>query len=170
MNKQIEQHYAENFDKLVKRFSHRAGGVADAEDVVQEAFALALKYKDSFNPDNVYGEKGHKTEFGGWFNGILNNSLKLYKKKERLLGMSVEYSEDMDELVPLMEWEDNLIEAVKKDIARKPEQVRQALWLYIFKQYKPREIAQVVEMSNAYIRTSVKEFKQEMRAKYGEVV
>ena len=170
MHKQIEQHYEENFDKLVKRFSHRAGGIQNAEDVVQEAFCLALRYKDSFNPDNVYGEAGHRTEFGGWFNGILNNSLKLFKKKERLLGMSVEYSEDMDELIPLMDWEENMIEAIKKDIARKPEQVRQALWLYIFKQYKPREICQVVDMSNTYVRTSVKEFKQQMRAKYGEIL
>jgi len=169
MQKQIEKHYVENFDKLVKRFSYRAGGIPNAEDVVQEAFTLALKYKDSFNPDSKH--RGvDKAEFGGWFNGILNNALRLYKRKEQLLGMSVEYQEDMDEAAPLMEWEGDLIDAVKKDIARKPPQIRQALWLYLFKQYKPREICQVVDMSNAYVRTSVKEFKQEMRAKYGKIL
>lgn len=162
MRKQIEQHYAKHFDRLVKVYSNRAGGIWHAEDVVQEAFSRALKYQNSFDPD--------KQAFGGWFNGILNNSLREYKAKERLLGMSVEYTEDMDDLTPLMEWEDDLINAVKADMARKPEQVRQALWLYFFRQYKPREIAQVVEMSNTYIRTSVKEFKQEMRKKYGDIL
>jgi DNA-directed RNA polymerase specialized sigma24 family protein len=83
--------------------------------------------------------------------------------------MSVEYSEDMEEALPAMEWEDNLIKEVLKEMDKKPEEVRQALYLYIFKQYKPREIAQVVNMSNTYIRTSVKEFKQEMRKKYGDL-
>ena len=162
MHKKIEQHHRESFDRLVIVYSHRAGGKWAAEDVVQEAFSRALKYRNSFDET--------KQEFGGWFNGILNNSLREYKHKERLLGMSVEYTEEMDELTPLLEWEDNLISAVKKDIDGKSEQVRQALWLYLFRRYKPREIAQVVEMSNTHIRTTVKEFKQEMRAKYGDIL
>lgn len=162
MHKQIRQHYAENFDKFVKRYANRAGGIHDAEDVVQEAYTRALKYGNSFDPT--------VQEFGGWFNSILNNALRDHKKDERLLGMSVEYKEEFDDLTPLLEWEDNLIAEIKKDVARKPAQVRQAIWLYIFKQYKPREIAQVVDISNAYIRTAVKEFKQEMRKKYGDVL
>ena len=162
MHEEIEKHHRKNFDRLVIVYSHRSGGRWGAEDVVQEAFSRALKYSNSFD--------GDKQEFGGWFNGILNNALRDYKKDERLLGMSVEYTEDMDELTPLLEWESDLLIAINKDIGRKPVQVRQALWLYLFRQYKPREIAQVVDMSNAHIRTAVKEFKQEMRAKYGDIV
>lgn len=162
MHKLIENHYRENFGKLVKIFANRAGGAYNSEDVVQEAFERAIRYQNSFDPE--------RQEFGGWFNGIINNSLREFKIAERRLGMGVEYNEDMDDVIPLMEWEEDLIENVKEDIAKKPEAVRQALYLYIFQQYKPREIAQIVDMSNAYIRTSVKEFKQEMRKKYGEVV
>lgn len=162
MHSKIEQHHLDNFDRLVIVFSHRAGGRWNSEDVVQEAFTRALKYSNSFDED--------KQEFGGWFNGILNNALRDYTKDVRLLGMSVEYTEDMDELIPLLEWESDLIDAVKKDIERKSEGIRQALWLYLFRQYKPREIAQVVDMTNAHIRTAVKEFKQENQKKYGAIL
>jgi len=158
----IEQHYIENFDKLVKRYANRAGSVWNAEDVVQDSFDRAMRYSDSFSPE--------RQEFGAWFNMILNNALRDFKRDDRLLGMSVEYSEELDEVEPLLEWEGYLLESINDDINAKSVQVRQALYLYIFKQYKPREIEQVVDMSNAYIRTSVKEFKQEMRAKYGDVL
>lgn len=166
MHKQIEQHYVENFDKFVKIYTNRAGSVWNAEDIVQDAFDLAMRYQSSFDPS--------RQSLGGWFNGILNNSLRLFKKKERLLGMSVEYSEDiedsLDDNLADCELEDNLLKAILLDIEKKPEVLRQALYLYMFKQYKPREIAQIVDMSNTYIRTTVKEFKQEMRKKYGDVI
>lgn len=162
MYKIIEQHYAKNYKHLVKILSNRAGGVPNAEDVVQEAFTRALKYHKSFNPDTQ--------EIGAWFNSILNNALRNSKLAERRMGMSVEYVEEMDEVVDLQEWEGDMVKNIKDDVASKPAQVRQVLQLYLFKQYKPREIAQVLDMSNAYIRTIAKEFKQECREKYGEVI
>ena len=162
MYKEIEQHYIDNRRMLVKVMTNRAGSVENAEDIVQEAFARALRYRSSFS---VY-----KNDLRAWINAILNNTLRDFKIDERRMGMSVEYNEDMDEPCPLHEWESDMIEAVKADIERKPVLVRQALYLYFFKGYKPREIAQVVEMTNGYIRTSVKEFKQQMRKKYGSVL
>ena len=162
MYKEIEQHYIDNRRMLVKVMTNRAGSVENAEDVVQEAFARALRYRNSFS---VY-----KHDLRAWINGILNNTLHDFKIGERRMGMSTEYREDMDEPCPLMDWEDDMIEAAKADIECKPVLVRQALHLYFFKGYKPREIAQVVEMSNGYIRTSVKEFKQQCRKKYGSIL
>lgn len=40
----IEEHYKENFSKLVKRYTRAAGTVWDAEDVVQTAYERALRY------------------------------------------------------------------------------------------------------------------------------
>ena len=158
----IEGYYKDNFDHLVKVLGNRAGGIHNAEDVVQEAFVRALKYNKSFDPN--------LEQFSAWFNKILNNALRNAKVVERRLGMSVEYTEDMDEVVDLMEWEDDMLKQIKKDMATRPSQVRQVLQLYLFKQYKPREIAQVLDMSNGYIRTIVKEFKRDTRIKYGDVL
>ena len=142
--------------------SNRAGGIPNAEDVVQEAYCRALQYRRSFDPDTQ--------ELGAWFNKILINALRNAQSAERRLGMSVEYTEDMDEIVDLLDWEDDMIKAIKRDVARKGEVVRQVLQLYLFNQYKPREISQVLDISNAYVRTIAKEFKIELRAKYGEVL
>jgi len=162
MKKEIEQHYIDNYGKFVKILNHRAGSVQGAEDVIQDAYERALRYKNSFNPD--------LQEFGGWFNGILNNALRDYKVVERRLGMSVEYDEEREEGTPLLEWEQNTIDCVLADINKRKLLIRQVLFLYFFRQYKPRDIVQVLETSNAYVRTLVKEFKKEMKAKYGDKV
>lgn len=162
MNALIEEYYKENYDHLVKILSNRAGGVPNAEDVVQEAFYRALRYKKSFSPDIE--------KFSAWFNKILNNALRQSKMVERRLGMSVEYNEEMDDVVDLLEWEEDLIKNIKRDVSRKNTTERQVLQLYLFHQYKPREIEQVLDISNAYIRTIAKDFKKDMRKKYGEEV
>ena len=162
MNKQIEQHFIENRVMYLKVLVHRAGTPEGAEDVIQDAYERALRYKGSYRSSGK--------PFTTWFNAILNNALRDYKAKERRLGMSVEYDESLDEGVSLQDCEEETVEQIRLEVSRKKFPVRQALHLYFFKQYKPREIAQVLEMTNGYIRTSVKEFKQQMRAKYGSVV
>jgi len=162
MYKKIEQHYLDNYRRRLKILVNRAGSISNAEDVLQDAYERALRYRNSFDPD--------AQELDAWFNTIANNALRDFKQSERRMGMSVEYAEERDEGVPLADWEEDMIEAVKKDIACKNVMVRQALYLYFFKQYKPREIAQILDMSNCYIRTSVKEFKQQVVAKYGDVL
>jgi len=160
MQKEIEQHYIENYGKFVKILTNRAGSVQGAEDVIQDAYERALRYKNSFNPN--------LQEFGGWFNGILNNALRCYKLNERCLGMSVEYDEEREEGEPLLEWQQNTIDCVLAEVDKRKFVERQALYLYFFRQYKPRDIVQVLEITNAYVRTLVKKFKKEMKAKYEE--
>ena len=162
MRQQIEQHYLENHDRLVKIMTNRAGTVQDAEDVVHSAYELALKYRNSFDSD--------LRPLGAWFNTILNNALRLHKRKEKMMGMSLEYDEELDEGNTLLEWEHDTIKAVKADIEKKPFPLRQALYLYFFKQYKPREIAQVLDLTNGYIRKRVTWFRSEMQEKYGGMV
>jgi DNA-directed RNA polymerase specialized sigma24 family protein len=162
MKKRIEQHYIDKRKRLVILLSNRAGGRQNAEDIIQNAFELAIRYRHSYNI-------GLQT-FEVWFNTILNNALRKFKTEEKRMGMSVEYNEDMDESCPMLEWEEDMINLIKWEVNKKKLPMRQALYLYLFRGYKPREVAQIVDMSNAYIRTSVKEFKQEMRKKYGDII
>lgn len=159
MNKLLEKFYRENRFRLVKIMSNRAGSVSNAEDVVQDAFERALKYSNSFQPE--------KQKLGAWFNTILNNALRDFKVNERRMGMSVEYDERKDEGDFVLELEEDILESVKKDIAEKSYPLSRALYLYFFCQYKPRDIVQVLPISNTYVRTGVKEFKQQMSSGYG---
>ena len=162
MKKKIEEHYRKKHKRLVILLSNRAGGRQNAEDVVQNAFELAIRYRYIYNPN--------LQPIDVWFNSILNNALRKFKTEEKRMGMSVEYNEEMDEACPLLEWEDDMINLIKWEVSKKKVPMRQALYLYLFRGYKPREIVQIVDMSNAYVRTSVKEFKQAMQKKYGELV
>jgi RNA polymerase sigma factor (sigma-70 family) len=158
----IHEHYLENHGKLVHKLQYRAGTIWNAEDVVQEAYCRALKYK------GTYGVQ--EQDFGAWINKIINNALRTAQAAERRMGMSVEYNEDMDEMVDMLEWEEDMIKVVTNEMDKKSSAVRQVLYLYFFSQYKPREISQVLDISNGYIRTTVKEFKNQLKAKYGELV
>ena len=162
MKKLIEQHYLDNYKRMVKILTNRAGSVQNAEDVVQNAFELALRYSGSFSPSIQ--------PLGAWFNSIMNNALRKFKAEERRLGMSVEYNEDLDEPCSMLEWEGDMAKAILKEIERKKLPLRQVLYLYFFKGYKPREIVCITDLNNNYVRMSVNEFKHLMRAKYGEVV
>lgn len=158
----ITEKYDKDFDMLVKIYNNRAGGVHNAEDVVQDAFERAIRYRGSFSP--------HVQEFGAWFNTIANNSLKSFKRKEKLLGMAVDLDEDEELGESMLEWEDQMLDMVKWELNKKPDNTRQALYLYFFKQYKPREIEQVIDMSNGYIRLAIFEFKKLLTEKYGEII
>jgi len=74
----IEQHYRDNYKKLVYRIAYRVRGPANAEDVVQEAYARALKYVDNTEV----------LEFDKWFNRLLNNACKDWQNVERHQGMA----------------------------------------------------------------------------------
>ena len=89
MHKQIENHYKENYGRILKRMTFRAGGIHQAEDIVQEAYCRALKYYSELKVE----------EFDRWFSMILNNAYNDYKRDE--IGLS--YIEDEDEPLGLEE-------------------------------------------------------------------
>lgn len=59
----IEQHYRDNFDRLVSAYQGRVGH-HNAEDVVQEAYTRALLYSKSFSDERPIDH---------WINQILRN-------------------------------------------------------------------------------------------------
>lgn len=155
MHDLLDKFFRENYVELCKRVYHRSGGIHNSEDVVQEAFARSLHYQDSFNPEIK--------ELGAWFNTILNNALRDHMKAERMSGCSVEYDEFLDEPYQPTEEEQQLYKLINKVIESKPQPYRDVLFLYFNRDYKPKEIARVVEFTNANVRKIVERFKVEMR-------
>lgn len=64
-NEVVDQHYRKYHDRLVRSL-WRVVGPDNAEDVVQEAYARALKYWSSFDAD--------VSTFATWFSTILKNT------------------------------------------------------------------------------------------------
>ena len=88
--KLIEEHYLLNYNTLVKKITRRVPNqsVALAEEVVQEAYARALKYQATFEPKINTFEK--------WFNGILRNATNDCKSAEG--GNNKEYDENVEDI------------------------------------------------------------------------
>lgn len=117
----------------------------EAEDVMQEAFLAAFRNIDSFR-----GE----VSFGAWLKRIVvNRSLDVLKKKSLDL-------EPLEEGRTIIDTDDDRdyeanykVEQVKKAIALLPDSYRVLLTLHLFEGYDHEEIAQIMEMSNAAVRT-----------------
>lgn len=117
----------------------------EAEDVMQEAFLAAFRNIDSFR-----GE----VSFGSWLKRIVvNRSLDVLKKKS----LDLEPLEEGRTIIDTnndRDYEANYkVEQVKKAIALLPDSYRVLLTLHLFEGYDHEEIAQIMEMSNAAVRT-----------------
>ena len=144
---------------MVKVFTRRAGGEAQAKDVVQSGYETALRYSNSFSRDDQ--------KLGGWINTIVNNAYRKFAQQERLKGMSVEYDEELGDGVCDPDFDSPMYKKLEREINKIKFPLRQVLYLYFFKQYKPREIETVLDLSNSYIRQSICVFKKRISDKYG---
>ena len=77
--KMIEDHYKNNFKRLVNKTVGKTGNRYNAEDAVQEAYTRALAYYKTFNPESGVFEK--------WFENILNNSVRNLNSEARSKGI-----------------------------------------------------------------------------------
>ena len=160
MNKLLEQFYIENRALLLKRLYHRAGSAENAEDILQESFSRALKYGNSFNPNTQ--------ELGAWFNTIMNNALKSFKRDERSMGTYVEYEEELSESYEMSQTDGDLVERIKGEIELEPNPAKDILYLYFVKEYRPREIREVLDIPYKTMENVLTRFKSEMRYKFGD--
>ncbi|MEL7423474.1 MAG: RNA polymerase sigma factor [Bacteroidota bacterium] len=152
--------YEEERGTLVKKLSRRAGSPENAEDVVQEAFTRALKYVDSYDKA--------KREFGAWFNTILNNALRDFKRDEKNYGMSMEAAGGEEEVEePRLDVRQERRE-VRDLIFQKGEVQQEILRLYYILNYTPKDIQAVTEHPRGTILSTITRFQQEVMEKYGE--
>jgi RNA polymerase sigma-70 factor (ECF subfamily) len=145
----IEEYYRENYDTLVSKVAGRVGGRGNAEDVVQEAFTRALKYKRAYR-------KGMSV--GAWFSTILNNATRDFKREERNRGMSVEVKEhtlgsyELPDGITLSDYTKGK-SAIHKRI----------LSLFFVDEFKPLEIASMLDIKPGQVYMTIHRFKKEVR-------
>ena len=155
MHEVIKQHYLENYDRAIKRMTFRAGGVHQAEDIVQEAYARAIKY---YNAQRV-------EEFSKWFSMILNNAFNDYMRDE--IGLS--YIEDDDEPLGLVDCglvNDQTRREIYEIISTKSDVQREILTMHLRHGYDPLDIANQTPHSYANVHKVISRFRDEMKSLY----
>lgn len=151
--KPIEEHYNAMRSTYIKRISRRAGTPEAAEDVVQEAYARALKYSYSF----IGGD------LDKWMSTIIGNALRDYMNMER--GHSgVDWSEEEtapEELAPA---------AMKREvlelISTKKDDHREVLEMFYKQEHSAMDISQLTEHSYAKCHKIIQRFREELKELY----
>lgn len=152
----LTKYYETEFDRLVKRVARRAGGWAQGEDVVQNAFLRALVYLDNYDPEK---------DFAGWFNGILFNELKKYTRIERDAGMSHE-DEEISDTLEKTAFLGQVTEQIIHDINAMPEKPREIIRRFVFLGDTGKGIARDLKVNIHTIRKIVQNFYIDMRTRY----
>lgn len=158
MNDLIEQHYLNNYRRLMKTFTFRAGTEWDAEDVIQEAYARALKYYKSFT--------GKPEEFNKWFYTIINNTLKEYKNIEK--GVAAEsFEEEEADGIPCSYVHDRIMGEVYALIDTKSVVQIEVLTLHFKQGFSAKDISYITDVSYSAARQIILRFRNELKDLYG---
>jgi len=155
----LAEFYKERREDLLRRLNYGAGSPEAAEDVLQEAFVRALIYWDTFNPE-------HK-ELGAWFNTIMRNSLRDFKREEWLFGMGEEFDEELCDPQEMPINESELVKKIYELVDDKIADHQEILLLYFEKHYSPKDIANITEFKVKTIKQVVWRFKTEVIERYG---
>jgi len=156
--KLIEQHYRTNYRRLVKGLSSNSGSSHNAEDVVQNAYFRACEYWTSYD---------ETSDFKGWFNQILNNSLRDKINEERMHG-AVDDTVSVETQKPRA-LHKIMLNQVTEFIKSHPEKLRKILELYFLQQYRSKDIAKVVPERVHHIEQLVYMFRKALKEKFGRV-
>lgn len=151
----IEKHYKDNYLKLMKRMTFKAGTPEAAEDIIQETYYRALKYKDTCKPET----------FDKWINMILYNTLRDYKREE-LGRIEDEFEEQEVEGHPCSEYSDHVMREIVNLINTKSDSHKEILTLHIVQNYSARDISQITEFSHEMSRKVITRFRNELKEIY----
>ena len=128
----------------------------DAEDVLQEAFTDAFRSLEEFH---------YKSTFGAWLKRIvINKSINLLRKRKMNL-IDIEKTNIgnlPDEDGPDEQEMQMKVEDIKKAVALLPNGYRTVLTLYLFEGYDQEEIAEIMQVSHATVRTQYMRAKQKL--------
>jgi RNA polymerase sigma factor (sigma-70 family) len=130
----------------------------DAEDVVQEAFTDAFRSLEDFH---------YKSTFGAWLKRIvINKSINcLRKRKMDMIDIEKTNIGHLPEEDTTDEQEIQMkVEDIKKAVGLLPNGYRTVLTLYLFEGYDQEEIAEILNVTHATVRTQYMRAKQKLLA------
>ena len=159
----IEQHYRDNYSKLVGYLQHGGLSVHDAEDIVQEAYTRAVEYFHAYDPTN---------DFGGWFTGILRSCRKTHVMKEMLHGAIFEecilpderFHLDIDDPEKVLSAKE-ILNDIRELIETKPVNQTVILSLFFLAQLTYNDISRIVPSSKQTIWNTIALFRKELKEK-----
>jgi RNA polymerase sigma factor (sigma-70 family) len=152
--------YGEIYQKYAKAMYNTSlrivNHTADAEDVVQESFCDAFTAIGSF---------GYKSTFGAWLKRIvINKSINALRKRkmdiidiDKTSVMHLPEEENYDEEAMRFK-----VEEIKKAVKELPNGYRTVLSLQLFEGYDQEEIAEILQISHATVRTQYMRAKQKL--------
>jgi len=155
----IAKHFLFNRSTLVKRVKYRTNGnEADAEDVVQEAYCRALKYKDSF-------EMG--MNFGHWFSRIVANAYKDWKREQYNHSLNEEFDENEVEPTEDNSVQNNLIKRIAHEIDLVADtNHKEILRLHLVFGFKLREVVQITHLKYREVTYIITKFKEQLKVRH----
>ena len=152
--------YAELYKKYAKAMYNTSlrivNHTADAEDVIQESFLDAFGAIDSF---------AYKSTFGAWLKRIvINKSINTLRKKKMDI-IDIEKT-NVGHLPEEEEYDEEglklKVDEIKKAVKELPNGYRTVLTLHLFEGYDQEEIAEILQVSHATVRTQYMRAKQKL--------
>jgi RNA polymerase sigma-70 factor (ECF subfamily) len=154
----IDEHYRKNFKNLVKRIRFKSGSTEDAEDIVQEAYTRALKYRGTFNPQN---------DFNLWFSRILSNALKDFIREKYNTQNHRELDEEGGDAVYDTKGSEYLLKLLVEEIdAVIDDKHREVLSLHQLLGFNLRDIVQIVDIKYKTADQLIQRFRKRILEKY----
>lgn len=159
MNQHIEDHYKDNYKRLVKRMSFRGGTIWAAEDIVQTAYERAIRYYRPLNPE----------DFERWFSVLLNNAAKDFNAAER--GYSpINDDDELQEELPYLgcpHYPEEIMREVFELVNTKSEVQIEILSLHLKHELSAKDISTITNYSYAKTHQIIQRFRNELRDLYG---
>lgn len=131
------------------------GKVTDAEDVLQEAFTDAFMQLKTFE---------QKSTFGAWLKQIVIFKSISFLKKQRLA--FAEFNESVHDAIDEVGINEEevwfTVEGIKQKMKELPDGYRAVLSLYLLEGYDQEEIAEILNVAHATVRTQYVRGKQKL--------
>lgn len=125
---------------------------ADAEDILQEAFADAFQNLRSFE---------NKSTFGAWLKQIVVYKSINYLKKKKISFIDMDNSADLaEEMNTDSIWYS--VDTIKEAVSELPDGYRTVLSLSLFEGYEHEEIADTLGLAHSTVRTQYMRARQKL--------
>lgn len=153
-NEVVDQHYRKYYDRLVRSL-WRVVGPDNAEDVVQEAYARALKYWSSFDAD--------VSTFPTWFSTILKNATSDNLSSRRGAPAQLEIHDHMKVLgASGGAFEQARLSDIADRLGLEAPEAKKAITMVLIEGYTSQEAAEVCDLTPTNVRKVVERFRKKL--------